>query len=532
MSSSRRPRITGEVHYKIVCAAWLIAHSPDDVFDLHNELSEAARASAQPMVESLLYAVNAMSSAGGGLSWEDLMAGPADSHRLAKELPMRMTDYLRSFKAWNIEEVKRLADRITAVLHEIDRVEQYLPADESGAGKRAQLQERRECLKRKLEVVAGVGAVERYTRQRVAEALVPSASGGSAFDVVVCNENMVWEMLMNPSFKLGKRGEQGDELISTLVRPRFPGPFWDGFRAELLDSASEYTCMLSVIDEFHDCKKRFFPDPPALDELQRIESLLSVDVIKQKVAGGAMDLPGLGALADCMAGGLTLFYESLEEEACGHEAAKKWSALKAQMPDEAQQKEGSSLAGETLHLWTAKAWEFIAGELYNMRVIAANKKLDSVRGTIAANGVVFLRQKFNNKLASDSAMLNRTSEWIKRAVADGDPRLSLDDITSGPTDGLRGAVVRACTDVVVEYPDWRDRLPEVLEVPVLWVKALHRHFCTDVKSQVFLAAVAEVRPRAPLLAPACTTACAVCMKIDLLALGRKPKSPSQRPRPS
>jgi hypothetical protein len=228
-----RPLITGTVNTKIYLAAYLIAANPRNVFDEIGELESKVMAAATPLVNAFHEAAELLKL---GTHWKQIAA--------ARRLPGLLCTYLRTFKAWKMEDERRLAGRLRRALKGIEetisrarekksQAEEEEEAEEEGLD---QLEQQRQKLEAKLRQIggldggggggggasAGVGGataatvVKTHNVQDLGAGGVASGGGG------VTNEQLAHELLVDGDFKLD------DQVLSpsflTPTCPVFPHP--------------------------------------------------------------------------------------------------------------------------------------------------------------------------------------------------------------------------------------------------------------------------------------------------------------------
>ena len=506
---AENPRVSGAVHVKIFLAAYLIANKPLSVFDLKDEsdmddLARAALEASAPMISCFHHNSELMSMTGDGMPgrlWQDLKDTDG------KDLPRLLCSYLRDFKAWKTKDEKRLANKITETLQNLEAAEKSIAHDPAQASLCQQVRDQQVRLKQKLAIVAGAKAVEEYEKQRKEAAERDAAAAAAAVSALaqgcgqcagMSNEQLAHEVLLNPLFTLDDKDcKTEDKLVLTRIRETIKPDFWKALYEDLSVTPQSYAHVLTVLKEIKSSIQNVAQGHP---ESRRIAEIVDVDFISQRLERTALDFNECDSIIDAIVDVLVAIHEKLKTPERKQVTVSKWKEVRAKLGESASKGQAEQARG------LCDALQLVMDRVYAVRVDVANLKLRNIAPVVRDHGVQYERTHFEKKLAAGTITLQHTQKWVKytveRLVRTKDARVPIERLKAGH--GYDTVFHVAMTDLVVEFPHWggtprgigrQEEIPETLLLDSLRIKALNAHFHTDVTSAVMLATVEQAMRR-------------------------------------
>jgi hypothetical protein len=363
-NGKRRPNhhvcLTGVINVKIFLAAYMIAARPDRVFESQDEKLEKEVFEAS---EPLLVCFHQLARNLCERSWAEL-AGDTDR----KQLRTLLCTYLRTFKAWKIEDEAKLAGRIR---HAIRGLESAMETEDANENEpiREEILKQHKRLREKLVQIEGVtsedgeeqqqpssssssskrhknasGTASAATSASVAKK-TSSVGGGAAnnkggiYDSSnssgnenngMTNEQLAHELLLDPLFELRSMYDDDDatrkkdpfadeRLVKTTLRKVFERAFWDSLLDDLcLQPCPLYSRVMSVLEEIRNgvCSLSKIRGEQPSGIAQRIMDVIDTELITQRIGAGALDYHDCIGLVDCIIDVRLFVFDDVGGENC------------------------------------------------------------------------------------------------------------------------------------------------------------------------------------------------------------------------
>jgi hypothetical protein len=363
------------------------------------------------------------------------------------------------------------------------------------------------------------------------------------------NEQLAYELILDPFCVLRYSDEQQSctSLITTNIRQTFPKAFWDKLKQELLttpppssssndNSSTSYASVFTVLTEILDsvinvC--RGWDNNSVHNIAQRIQDILDIDHLKQRVAAGAMPPSDIFSMMSSLISGIKelqmlvtppsvpsnvfifrgLYHHHQPQNnqqslLLQHDHDRSTIQRAKQLQLEAQWTQITSSQEHFLYNALYHAME----RIYILRTDMANKKLRSIMPVLTQHGIQYLYNHTAKKLQSGEITLQKTEAWVASSLRSifflspsSAPSSSssqhiqdassqhIQDLQQGLRDGRPQAYsffVDASITLLVATSSFAAsttlELPELLRLDRLRFKALSAHFHTDVMSKVIL----------------------------------------------
>jgi hypothetical protein len=389
------------VNVRVFLACFMIAFRPTYVFEtmgsLEMQLFEVGGA-LMAAFERITGAVERFAS---------FAAVPAD---VTEGFTQLLFSYLRHFKAWKIPDEVKLSGRIKHGLVALYGAERQLPLNEPADSRlKVELHTQIERLRGKLSQIAGPAALVEFDEQLLHAPLAhPQQAlarlGGSVrVSERLTNEQLAHELLLDPAFQLSDADAVGgDDVIMHRIRKSFHRAFWDSLADDLRLAQPCYTRVLRILRELRDGVSELEgggADPHGT----AIATVIDIDFITARVELGAM--PWVDAKH--LVGGIVTVMRRIQSPLHDFAMLEKWREVDIRMI--------AAGADDYAHVLCG-ALEFLVDRLNAMRIDAANARLRLIAPVIRDHGVDYERGKFQDKLNDGSLTLQRTTQWIDRAL--------------------------------------------------------------------------------------------------------------------
>jgi hypothetical protein len=287
------------------------------------------------------------------------------------------------------------------------------------------------------------------------------------------NEQLAHELLLDPTFQLDESGGCSVENpVFHRIRESFHQAFWDSLVDDLRLATPCYVRVLRVLAEIRD----------GISELAgslqsgAIAEAVDLDFIKQQAEAG---LYGWESCKNLVAS-IVAVIKRVQAPKRDNETDAKWKENAKMMQEASADEQPRALC---------KALEFLLDRVNAMRIDAANARLRLIAPVIKDHGIDYERGKFQDKLNDGTLTLERTTAWIRKAVADVVWRkvVSKEDLVSGKASDFYSVHFDAMLSLVASHDKiTRDTSPETLLFDVHRLCMLQREYSGEVQVATML----------------------------------------------
>ena len=382
------------VNVRVFLAGYMVAFRPAHVFESMGALEQALLEAATPLLYAFEKICCSLKSNGGHFS---LLS--AD---LTKDFPTMLFEYLKRFKAWKIPDEKKLVTRIKHALVALYQAEEHLPVDEPDDSKlRIEFVTQIERLRSKMIQIVGVNALNEFDEQRKNNQIphgLPSDGMHAELPGRMTNEQLAHELLIDPTFQLDESGGCSVENpVFHRIRESFHQAFWDSLVDDLRLDTPCYVRVLRVLSEIRD----------SINDLagsrETISEVIDLEFIRQQADANVYDWISCLRLIAAIVAVIMRVQSPRRDE----ETRTKWEPLRLAMENAVPEIQPRAFCNSL---------EFLLDRVNAMRIDAANARLRLIAPVIKDHGIDYERGKFQDKLRNGSLTLQRTTEWINKAL--------------------------------------------------------------------------------------------------------------------
>lgn len=340
-----------------------------------------------------------------------------------------LCNYLKSFEEWRKIDSKINVTRIRHTLNGIGDCLEMLRNGDNGDDleetkkKMESVEERQRKL---LVLMGGKEALEGYDHNRSLRAAVsgaagggPSASGaagGSAPESVfprrmghVTNLEMLYEILINPTFSLTEDGRHPEEDPTQRgITKRFHTAFWNSLADDMRCTPPCYTRVMRTIKEIHDGILGLGETMPQYNNFTVVEELVDLQLIKQRIQYKCFDWASCCKL---LRGIENIFRSSNEPVVLGalQKLASRWSEV-----NETLSKAGGDMVLQPEAL--CNALQFLLDLTRKVRVGIANRRMANIKGFLLAHGIEASKDMVTMDVWKRGLLMNSTRRWLRMYV--------------------------------------------------------------------------------------------------------------------
>jgi hypothetical protein len=469
----KQPLITGTVNVKIFLAAYMIASKPKNVFEEIKELENKVIKAAESLLICVQETVKALRS---GKKWSDL------KKNIAKDISSILCTYLRTFKEWKIIDEKKLSGRLTHAITQIENAIEKSQDDKLNE----ELIKQHIRLRDKLKQIIGEKEFNEYnnkinnvrvTKNNGMVDLEPTQESG------MTNEQLAHELLLDSNFNLDdKNNLSEDKLIHTKIREIFERSFWNSLKDDISMTPPTYNRVLNVLNEISNSIQILSQGHPESDQIQNI---IDNDLLIQQLRNNAINFKDCLNLFNNIINVIISIHERMKTINRKEETNTKWQTInnKLQEITESSQINYAESICEVL--------EFILDRIYCIRVDIANNKLRTIAPIIRTHGIEYERSHFKKKLETNKITTKFTEEWIKNTIKSNDPNISLDKLKQGCNNNYENVLFLSMIDLVINYYNWKNKMPETMLLDTLRIEALNNHFHNNVVTIIILITITQ-----------------------------------------
>lgn len=478
------------VNVRVFLAIYMIVSHPDKVFE---SLSE-------PLVQPLRDAASKFLD-----HFEIICSAIRDHpHKAYNELPLDLTqdfgvnlaEYYRAFQAWKAPDEIKLITRIKHALIALFQAYTHLPSNEpANSPLRLEFCAQVARLLVKLREVGGAGAVAAFMESNpapdgivVVGNTLPAATGAAGILAAallagaaaapgnnapaplfhtsapypdrMSNEDLAHALLIDPSFTIGDHGTASSRYQE--VRNRFHRAFWDSLISELtLRPNPCFTRVMRVIEEIRS----------SLCDLGGVWPM-EVDTaqLQTRAVAGSMAWEDFVAVVRSILAAI----RRAQSPARVDDTNARWAVVCESLEAAADSDPDQPRA-------FCSALEFLLDCINILRIDSANARLRLIAPVVAEHGIFYEVGKFNEKIVAGSITLDRTTAWLRRALAS----------SPGASTPIPQLHARAMVSLVFHpEPLTQDNIPETLALDVRQLTPLQSevHYITSAATLLIMTA--------------------------------------------
>jgi len=478
------------VNVRVFLAIYMIASHPDKVFEsLSDPLVQPLRDAASKFLDH----------------FETICSAIRDHpHKAYNELPLDLTqdfgvnlaEYYRAFQAWKGPDEIKLITRIKHALVALFQAYSHLPPDEPANSQlRLEFCAQVARLLVKLREVGGANAVAAFMENNPAPdgivvdgSTLPTATGeagilaaalhagasaapgnnapaplfsaNAAYPDRLSNEDLAHALLIDSSFTIGDHGTMSSRYQE--VRNRFHRAFWDSLISELtLRPNPCFTRVMRVIEEIRS----------SLCDLGGVWPM-EVDTaqLQTRAVAGSMAWEDFVAVVRSILAAI----RRAQSPARVDETNARWAVVCESLEAAADSDPDQPRA-------FCSALEFLLDCINIIRIDSANARLRLIAPVVAEHGIFYEVGKFDEKINAGSITLDRTTAWLRRALAS----------SPGASTPIPQLHARAMVSLVFHpEPLTQDNIPETLALDVRHLAPLQSevHYITSAATLLIMAA--------------------------------------------